>query len=130
MILDDGVTPITFTDQLVWQDEFSWSPVQQSKQYAIGGTLVIQEAKKLSGRPITLTGDEGTWETRQVVKALHTASLLPFQKFTLTLHDNSTKNVMFAKESNPVEAKPLFNGQDENDTDQYFISALRFIEVE
>lgn len=129
MILDDGVTPITFTDELVWQDEFSWSPVQQSQQYAIGGTLVVQEAKKLSGRPITLVGGENVWETREIVKALHAASLLTFQQFTLTLPNGSTKTVMFSKQNTPIEATPLFAGQDESDSDQYIINTLRFIEV-
>lgn len=129
MILDDGTTPITFTDHLVWQDEFSWSPVQQSQQYAIGGTLVIQEAKKLSGRPITLVGDDSVWETRAVVEALHAASLLTFQQFTLTLPDTSAKTVMFDKQNSPIETQALFAGLDESDSDQYIIKALRFIEV-
>ena len=129
MILDDGVTPIVFSDHLVWSDEFSWSPVQQSKQYSIGGTLVIQEAKKLSGRPITLVGGENVWESRSVVEALHAASLLTFQEFTLTMPDSSTKTVMFDKQNNPIEAKALFAGQDEQATDQYIINTLRFVEV-
>jgi hypothetical protein len=129
MILDDGVTPIVFTDELVWQDEFSWSPVQQSQQYSIGGTLVVQEAKKLSGRPITLKGSDKVWETRDIVQALHNASLVPFQQFTLTLHDNSTKTVMFDKQNTPLETEALFSGQDVESTDQYIINTLRFIEV-
>ena len=129
MILTDGVTPITFTDQLVWQDEFSWSPVQQRQQYAIGGALVIQEAKKLSGRPITLVGNKSVWETRAVIEALHTASLLTFQEFTLTLHDGSEKTVMFDKQNNPIETSALFAGQDESASDQYILNTLRFVEV-
>lgn len=129
MILDDGVTPIVFTDQLVWRDEFSWSPVQQSQQYTIGGTLVIQEAKKLSGRPITLIGDDTVWESREIVKKLHEASLIPFKEFTLTLHDGSEKTVMFDKTNTPIETQALFAGQDEDDSNQYIINTLRFIEV-
>lgn len=129
MILDDGVTAITFTNNLVWSDEFSWSPVQQSQQYSIGGTLVIQEATKLSGRPITLTGGDSVWESRAVVEALHDASLQSFKQFTLTLHDNSTKTVMFDKQNAPVETQALFVGQDINTDDQYIINALRFVEV-
>lgn len=129
MILDDGVTPIVFSDHLVWSDEFSWSPVQQSKQYSIGGTLVIQEAKKLSGRPITLVGGEKVWEPRSVVEALHAASLLTFQEFTLTLYNGATKTVMFDKQNNPVDVQALFTGQDEQANDQYIVNTLRFVEV-
>jgi len=129
MILNDGTTSITFTDQLVWSDEFSWSPVQQSQQYSIGGTLVIQEAKKLSGRPVTLIGGGSVWETKLTIKALHAASLLTYQQFTLTLNDGRALTVMFDKQNNPIEATALFTGQDELDSDQYTINTLRFVEV-
>lgn len=129
MILTDGVTPIIFTDELVWLDEFAWNPVQQSKKRAIGGTLIIQEKKYSDGRPITLVGDDKVWESRAVIKALHTASMLENQTFTLTLFDGSTKTVMFDKENNPVDVTALFTGQDTQTTDQYVIKALRFIEV-
>ena len=129
MILTDGVTQIIFTDELVWLDEFAWNPVQQSKKRAIGGTLIIQEKKYSDGRPITLVGDDKVWESRAVIQALHTASMLENQTFTLTLFDGSTKTVMFDKENNPVDVAALFTGQDTQTTDQYVIKALRFIEV-
>ena len=129
MILNDGTSAITFTDHLVWSDEFAWSPVQQSQQYSIGGVLVIQEATKLSGRPITLTGNDQVWESREVVEALHAASLLTFQQFTLTLPDGSEKTVMFDKQNKPIETQALFAGQDGEATDQYIVNTLRFIEV-
>ena len=129
MILTDGVTSIIFTDELVWLDEFAWNPVQQSKKRAIGGTLIIQEKKYSDGRPITLVGDDKVWESRAVIQALHTASMLENQTFTLTLFDGSTKTVMFDKENNPVDVAALFTGQDTQTTDQYVIKALRFIEV-
>jgi hypothetical protein len=129
MILTDGVTPITFTDELVWLDEFAWNPVQQSKKRAIGGALIIQEKKYSDGRPITLVGDDKVWESRAVIQALHTASMMEDQTFTLTLFDGSTKTVMFDKENNPVDVAALFTGQDTQTTDQYVIKALRFIEV-
>lgn len=129
MILDDGTTQIVFTDHLVWLDEFAWNPIAQSKDITIGGTLVIQEAKQLKGRPITLVGGNEVWETRATVKALHDASLLLDQVFTLTLFGGATKIVMFDKSQQPVDTEALFKGQDGNDTDQFIIKALRFIEV-
>ena len=129
MILTDGTTPITFTDELVWLDEFAWNPVQQSKKRAIGGTLIIQEKKYTDGRPITLVGDQKVWETRAVVEALHAASMMENQQFTLTLYNGTDKTVMFDKENTPVDVEALFTGQDTQATDQYVIKALRFIEV-
>jgi hypothetical protein len=33
----------------------TWKPIEQSQEYAIDGTLIVQEGKKKSGRPITLS---------------------------------------------------------------------------
>lgn len=47
---------ITLPTDLNWVDEFKWSPVIQSQEYAISGSLVVDDWVKLAGRPITLQG--------------------------------------------------------------------------
>ncbi len=130
MILNDTVTPIVFTDELIWVDEFAWNPVQQSKKRAVGGALIIQEKKYTDGRPITLVGGDNVWESRSVVEALYNASIIENKQFTLTLHNGSQKTVMFEKEEQAVDVEAVFAGQDSNATDQFVIKALRFIEVQ
>jgi hypothetical protein len=43
----------------LWSDEFDWKPIEQNQERAIDGTLIIQEGKKKSGRPITLSASDG-----------------------------------------------------------------------
>jgi hypothetical protein len=38
----------------------TWKPIEQSQERAIDGTLIVQEGKKKSGRPITLYFQRGT----------------------------------------------------------------------
>jgi hypothetical protein len=45
---------VPLEDGFLWSDEFDWKPIEQNQEYAIDGTLIVQEGKKKSGRPITL----------------------------------------------------------------------------
>jgi hypothetical protein len=101
---------ITLPATLVWEDEFSWSPVAQSAEYSLTGALIVQEATKLAGRPITLAGkSDGTAHTggisRTNLLALQTALAVAGATWTLTLHDSRTFTV--AARENPLEAEPL-----------------------
>ena len=39
----------------LWSDEFDWKPIEQNQERAVDGALIVQEGKKKSGRPITLS---------------------------------------------------------------------------
>ena len=41
-------------DDLLWEDEFSWSPTVSEHSYALDGTLIVEQATKRAGRPISL----------------------------------------------------------------------------
>lgn len=57
---------------LVWVDEFSWRPVQQTSEYAVTGALVVDVAERVKGRPITLeAADDHGWITRATLNTLH-----------------------------------------------------------
>ncbi|WP_429235043.1 hypothetical protein [Aeromonas salmonicida] len=43
-------------DDLVWRDEFDWSPVEQVVTPTLSGVLLVEETPRLEGRPITLVG--------------------------------------------------------------------------
>lgn len=93
-------------DGLVWTDEFAWSPRVQKTDYSLTGALIVQEAVKQAGRPITLTGGKNfAWLTRTEVIALR-ALLDAGTTMTLTLHDNRTFSVIAAGDS-PLAASPL-----------------------
>ena len=53
--LADGAT-LTLPDDLLWSDEYAWTPTVASTSYLITGALLIQWATRQAGRPITLVG--------------------------------------------------------------------------
>lgn len=121
-ILLDG---IGLAEDMIWVDEFDWTPVQQSQQYTLTGALILETGVKLAGQPITLVGgQDAAWVTRETVKALY-AKLTGTPPFTLTLNDASTFNVTFAA-GNPIEARPIIDYNNPDDSDVYSLT-LRFI---
>lgn len=59
------VHTIDLPKDLEWEDETTWSPVEQSLEYSLTGALLIQEGVKLKGRTITLSGkDDMCWISR------------------------------------------------------------------
>ncbi len=56
MILDT----LTLPTDLIWIDEFDWTPVQQTQTYSITGALIIESGVKKAGREITLSGDNSS----------------------------------------------------------------------
>jgi molybdopterin-guanine dinucleotide biosynthesis protein A len=119
---------IALPDDLIWTDEFSWSPTQQQAQYTLTGALVIETGIKQAGRPITLVGGvNAAWVTRATVKSLY-AKLDDPGPFTLTLHDGSTHSVVFRHDQTPIEAAPIIDYNNPDDGDLYSLT-LRFIKL-
>lgn len=130
--IDDGNgTVIVFSDDMEWTDEFGWSPVEQSKEYTIGGSLIIQEGIKLAGRPITLDSGRDVFVERDVVTQLTDESSASAGKtYTLTLPDGRTKPVIFDHSRNPVDASsPKIFRQRSMATDSLYNLTIRFIEL-
>jgi len=49
--------PLGIYNNLVWENEFDWTPMAQSSYYGVTGQFVLQHGQKIGGRPITLSGD-------------------------------------------------------------------------
>jgi len=101
---------ITLPATLVWEDEFAWSPVAQSTEYSLTGALIVQQAVKQAGRPITLVGKSDSNAhtggiSRTDLLALQTALIVAGASWTLTLHDSRTFTV--AAQQSPLDAEPL-----------------------
>lgn len=61
---------VELPQDMQWIDEFGWSSVVQTEPtYSLSGSLLVQQGKRLAGRPITLTG-EWVWHKRQTVATL------------------------------------------------------------
>lgn len=88
---------------LPWVDEFAWSTTAQKVDRSLTGTLLVQAAGKVKGRPITLQGGEDYGFTdRATVAALQALADTPGLVMTLTLADTRTFSVMFRHEEAPA----------------------------
>lgn len=122
MLLDAIALP---TD-LLWVDEYSWSPVKQTLTAAVDGTLVIEAAAALAGRPITLQGDtDYAWISRATLEALRLKQAQPGLVMVLTLL-GETHNVLFNQPG--ITAKLIVDYSNPAAEDIYSVT-LKFIEV-
>ena len=123
---------VPLEDGFLWSDEFTWKPIQQNQEYAINGTLIVQEGKKKSGRPITLSPPaEQGWIKRSDLSILKYWSALQGEHFTLIFeypHDTRQFNVIFNHAEGAIDAKPVMGFPTVSDGDYYEVT-LRFIEV-
>lgn len=106
MLLDS----IALDDQFEWADEFEWDAVGQERERSITGHLLVQEALKVHGRPITLRSNGGVWTPLSVVRQLEVLRDQLGKVMHLVLPDGREFYVMWrrAEGEAPLEALPLF----------------------
>jgi hypothetical protein len=98
---------ITLPSDLLWSDEFDWTPIEQAKTYSLDGSLIIENQTRQAGRPITLTGEaDQAWVTRSTVEALYALAQASTTR-TLQLTDGRTFDVVFRHDQTAVEARPV-----------------------
>ncbi|MFW1815750.1 hypothetical protein ACG9X6_13980 [Acinetobacter guillouiae] len=122
---------VSLSDGFLWSDEFDWNSIEQKQDRAVDGALIIQEGKKKSGRPITLTADKNmAWLKRHIVSKLKDWSILQ-EKFELQFnyfHDKRTFNVVFNHQDKAIEANPVLEHPTVSEDDEYNVT-LRFLEI-
>lgn len=124
---------VQLEDGFLFSDEFSWKPIEQNQEFAVDGTLIIQEGKKKSGRPITLLSKENSqgWVKRSVLSVIQDWSALQDEQFTLIFeyqHDNRQFNVIFNHAQGAIEADPV-KGFPTVSNEDYYKVTLKFLEV-
>jgi len=116
----------------LWADEFDWKPIEQNQERAVDGTLIVQEGKKKSGRPITLSPTDGQgWIKRSDLSIIQNWSALQGEQFTLIFeypHDTRQFNVIFNHGEGAINAKPVMGFPTVSDGDYYEVT-LKFLEV-
>jgi hypothetical protein len=127
-----GVT-INLPNDMLWTDEMKWSALTAVNTYTVTGALIIQQALRLSGRPITLSypDSEMAWVTRTTVQALLALAAIPARKFSLVLEypaDTRSFVVMFKQDGIPIEAEPV-KGFQSHDPEDPFRVKINLIEV-
>ena len=123
-------TTLTLPDALSWADEYTWSPVEQTKTYTTTGALLIEEGVKQAGRPITLEGSEDrTWCTRALVDQLHAWANTPGMVLVLTLR-GVAHQVTWDHERGALQGLPvLFYADGSIASDDWYVPTLRFIQL-
>jgi hypothetical protein len=128
--LTQGATTVTLPDALNWADEYTWSPVQQTKTYTTTGALLIEEATRQAGRPITLEGAEDrTWCTRALVEQLRAWAATSTVVLTLTLR-GVARSVTFDHERGALQGLPvLFYADGSIESTDYYVPTIRLLEI-
>ena len=123
---------LTLPDDLMWKDEFSWSPVETSKTWGVGGALILQRSTKLTGRSIQLASpdNEMGWMYRPDLLTLYAWAADSTKKMVLSLEkatDTRTFNVVF-DDGIPIEATPVKGWKDHTDDEPYTVK-IKLIQV-
>jgi hypothetical protein len=128
---------ITLPEDMLWQDEFKWSPVCMAKSVTLSGSLIIEVGTQASGRLITLIGqDDGPWADTDTMDDLQAAEIAQGDtSMTLILPDGREFTVLFYQ---PAENQPAVEGDQValrapvDSTERsalQWIPTLRFIQV-
>jgi len=101
MTLDD----LTLTDNLVWQNEYAFTAIEQTAVRSLTGGLIVQEGQKFFGRPIRLNLG---WLPRADLDALKAKENQPSSAMVLSLPDGRQFHVIFDRTNGPaVLATPV-----------------------
>lgn len=122
---------IQLEDGFFWTDE-NWSSIEQSQNYAVDGTLIVQEGVKQSGRSISLqpANRKKGWIKLSDLNKLRAWQNLQ-EQFTLKFewpHDQRQFNVIFNHKDGALESTPVKNGPATSLND-YFNVTMRFLEL-
>ena len=130
MITDITLGGLTLNDDLIWVDRFTYSPIAQSTDRLLAGTLVVHNQTLQKGQPITLEANESTgWFTTPMVTQIMTWAATPGQELTFNFHNEVSYQVAFNHEDAPaVEFNPIVFRVPYATTD-YFTGTLKLFTV-
>ena len=140
---------LVLPDGLIWADEYAWTPVaQQAEERTLTGALVVEEAIKTGGRPITLKGQQDgngstAWLLRQSafrghtsLEALRAALHAAEATLDLTLHDGRRFRVTPRQDGEgplKVAPRPVYGNSvvlaDPDADTRYFVEEIRLMEI-
>jgi hypothetical protein len=110
---------LALPEDLIWTDEFDWTPTEQNETRTLTGALVIETALKVAGRPITLAGGrESGWATKTQVDALFD-KLSNTSAMSLVMPNGDSFSVIFRHKDKPIESKPIIDYRIMDEMDVY-----------
>lgn len=122
-------TTVVLPDDLLWADEYTWQPVQQTTTVTLTGGVVVESAARTAGRPITLaSGDDRAWVPRSAVDQLAAWAAIAGAQMTLTIRGGAARTVVFRHEDGALEAEQVLYWSQPSADWNYKIT-LRLLEV-
>ena len=107
MELKNTATTLTLPNDIEWIDKYTWTNTKEKSDVTLDGSLVIQTAQQIKGRPITLKGgNDFAWLDKsdiEVLKSLADAA----EDMTLTLNDGTTYTVRFRYADGAYDVAPI-----------------------
>ena len=129
-LMKTGAAPIVLPSDMVWADQFTYSPVGQSAEFSIEGAVVVDAAATQSGREITLVcGESYAWLNLLTVTQLRNLAQTPGEVMTLTIGTSNFKVIFRHNEPPAVDVQPLVELSEYTNGD-YFHGSLKFLEVQ
>ncbi|MCK5679809.1 hypothetical protein KAI46_03250 [bacterium] len=121
---------ITLPAGLHWADKYDWTPVSQETEVLLHGTLNIEEAAQLAGRPITLVGGiNHCWCPRSTIDTLYALLQAAGSELTLDLDSDGTHDVIWRRDSQPLVVEPVITYSDNIATTLYAVKQLCFFKI-
>lgn len=118
---------INLPADLLWADEFEWTPTESASEYSVDGALIIDVGTKRAGRPITLEADDDrAWIDRTTLQALHALTTPANRVMTLALR-GATYGVVWRPGVDPINATPIFPVVPSPDL--FYVVTLRLTEI-
>jgi hypothetical protein len=112
---------ITLPDDLIWENEHSFTGVDSRVEKSTGGAPIIWEGE-IGGRPADLVGgDNWGWITLSQRKDMKALASVPRSTYEL-IHGTESYTVRFRnEEGEPIEAEPVkpMPGYEMEDDDMY-----------
>lgn len=113
-------------------DDLDWVDVVATQKRTLNGNLIIEQNKRVAGKPITLQSKYGLGLVeRWVVNALREQAQILAQKYELHYiadGENKVLTVAFDHSQEPINAKPFKDFNSPN-SDDLFSVTLKFITV-
>lgn len=127
--LSDGTTTITLPDTLIWTDEYTWAPVEQTIERTVTGAVIVSVGSRTAGRPITLSGvdPDRAWIARSVLAQCRAWAAVAGQQLTLVWRGQAY-TVIWRHQDGAIEAAEVAPFDDAAAADP-FRTTLRLMTV-
>ncbi len=120
---------MTLPGNPLWVNEFDWTPVAQSTDRSLTGSLIVSESLMTYGRSIVLGDGENSLLTLADLKTLFALSELPKKKMLLTLPGGRAFTVIFDRsEGSPIEAQQVIPLSEPSE-DHFYAVVIRLLTV-